>query len=267
MEKLALVTGASRGLGREIAKILAQQGHHVIGAARSVGPLQELAKETKGSYFSFDGYDLNSVRELANHTFEKSKEYLDLKIIIAADNHEDATVGEGADKRYTTLEDFDDDFIRKSKLLAVEGPLEIYKFFKERTLNFNFFYISSQAAKEEFWDKGNGIYGPNKKAVEEALSNYLNATSIRFPFIDTDMADKLLHQLAYVEPFVHVGGKPGDTYEDLLKKPLKKKKDLFLPLNHVAKDTAAFTLGNKENFGVVSPGVWEYTKTVEDFKN
>ncbi len=43
MSKVAIVTGASRGIGREVSKKLAQDGHHTIAVARSKQPLQELA--------------------------------------------------------------------------------------------------------------------------------------------------------------------------------------------------------------------------------
>lgn len=43
MSKVAVVTGASRGIGREICKVLAAEGHHAIAVARSKKPLNELA--------------------------------------------------------------------------------------------------------------------------------------------------------------------------------------------------------------------------------
>lgn len=43
--KIALVTGASRGLGREAALGLAKEGAHVIAVARTVGALEELDDE------------------------------------------------------------------------------------------------------------------------------------------------------------------------------------------------------------------------------
>lgn len=45
--RLALITGASRGIGRETAKAFAKAGAHVIAVARTVGALEELDDEIK----------------------------------------------------------------------------------------------------------------------------------------------------------------------------------------------------------------------------
>ncbi len=46
-DRLALVTGASRGIGRAVALALAQQGAHVVITARTVGALEELDDEIR----------------------------------------------------------------------------------------------------------------------------------------------------------------------------------------------------------------------------
>jgi NAD(P)-dependent dehydrogenase (short-subunit alcohol dehydrogenase family) len=48
-DRLALVTGASRGIGRAVARALARDGAHVIVTARTVGGLEELDDEIRAA--------------------------------------------------------------------------------------------------------------------------------------------------------------------------------------------------------------------------
>jgi len=47
--RIALVTGASRGIGRAVALELAREGAHVIAVARTEGGLTELDDEIRKS--------------------------------------------------------------------------------------------------------------------------------------------------------------------------------------------------------------------------
>ncbi len=47
--KVALVTGAGSGIGRAVAKKLAQNGYHVVLTGRRRGPLEDVAKEIEDS--------------------------------------------------------------------------------------------------------------------------------------------------------------------------------------------------------------------------
>lgn len=50
MNKTVLITGASRGIGRELARICAQKGHDLVLVARTKTDLEHLAKELETNY-------------------------------------------------------------------------------------------------------------------------------------------------------------------------------------------------------------------------
>jgi len=72
-DKVAIVTGASRGLGRAAAEALADQGAHVIAAARSLDELRELEKRSPGRITAVrcDMKDPPAVAALADHAIER----------------------------------------------------------------------------------------------------------------------------------------------------------------------------------------------------
>jgi NAD(P)-dependent dehydrogenase (short-subunit alcohol dehydrogenase family) len=76
--KIALVTGASRGLGRAIALHLAKQGAHIIATARTQGGLEELDDEIKAAGSSatlvpMDIKDYPAIDRLGAAIFERWK--------------------------------------------------------------------------------------------------------------------------------------------------------------------------------------------------
>jgi NAD(P)-dependent dehydrogenase (short-subunit alcohol dehydrogenase family) len=64
--KIALVTGASRGLGRALAKALARQGAHVVALARTKGAIEELDDEIRaeGGHASLLTLDLSAPSQI-----------------------------------------------------------------------------------------------------------------------------------------------------------------------------------------------------------
>ncbi len=86
--KIALVTGASRGLGRAIALHLAKQGAHIIATARTQGGLEELDDEIKAAgstatLVPMDIIDYTGIDRLGAAIFERWKK-LDILVGNAA---------------------------------------------------------------------------------------------------------------------------------------------------------------------------------------
>ena len=71
--KVALVLGASKGIGRGIARSLAREGARVALSARSIGPLEALAKElgAGAAPFAADTDDLDAMKRLADQVHEQ----------------------------------------------------------------------------------------------------------------------------------------------------------------------------------------------------
>lgn len=80
---LALVTGASKGLGREIALGLAHAGHQVIAVARDLSALNSLAKEHPTAIFPYpcDVSNYSAVEELGAKVH---KEHGEVQILVNA---------------------------------------------------------------------------------------------------------------------------------------------------------------------------------------
>src|SRR3954467_11625513 len=82
--RIALVTGASRGIGRAAALALAEAGAHVVALARTVGGLEELddAIQAKGGTASLVPLDLKDADGLDNLGAQLFERYGRLDILI-----------------------------------------------------------------------------------------------------------------------------------------------------------------------------------------
>jgi len=68
-----VITGASRGIGFELAKLFADGGHQVLALSRNEGPIQRLGHKNI-SYFPFDvtsQADLEKLREFLESSWQK----------------------------------------------------------------------------------------------------------------------------------------------------------------------------------------------------
>ena len=71
-KKVALITGGSRGIGKAIAKLFAEQGAEVIITSKNQKKLQQTSKGIKNSFFvAGDVRNDNDVKNVINRTIKK----------------------------------------------------------------------------------------------------------------------------------------------------------------------------------------------------
>jgi NAD(P)-dependent dehydrogenase (short-subunit alcohol dehydrogenase family) len=80
---LALVTGASKGLGREIALGLAHAGYKVIAVARSAAALDSLAKENPEAIFPYE-CDVSEFKAVESLAHQVKSNHGDVQILVNA---------------------------------------------------------------------------------------------------------------------------------------------------------------------------------------
>jgi NAD(P)-dependent dehydrogenase (short-subunit alcohol dehydrogenase family) len=81
MSKVAVVTGASRGIGFEIAQLLAEQEHQVVAVARSVDPLNKL-ENTNPDHITAVPTDLTEQGDVTRLTHQVRDKFGNVDILI-----------------------------------------------------------------------------------------------------------------------------------------------------------------------------------------
>ena len=102
--QVALITGANRGIGRAIALTLAQQGAHIIAAARNQQTLDQIVSEIKGHGGKADAFafDLTNEKSIEALVEKISAEFGCLDILV-----NNAGLTHSALLEETTTQDFD----------------------------------------------------------------------------------------------------------------------------------------------------------------
>jgi NAD(P)-dependent dehydrogenase (short-subunit alcohol dehydrogenase family) len=168
--KLALVTGASRGIGAATAEALAAAGAHVILVARTASALEEVEERIHGAGGSatiapLDLTDGESIGKLAVAVAERWDK-LDIVVLNAAMLGSLSPVQDIDPKEYSRLLSLN--LLANQALIAAFDPL------LKRADRADVLALTSSVGREPraFW----GAYGSSKAALETLLEAYADET-------------------------------------------------------------------------------------------
>lgn len=180
--QVALVTGASRGIGEAIAEALAARGAHVVITARTAGGLEELedrihAAGGSATIAPLDLTDGDSIARLASAMAERWQK-LDMLVLNAAMLGTLTPVGAIDGKEFNKLLTLN--LIAQQALIANFDPL------LRRAANGRVLALSSSVAREPraYW----GAYAATKAALETLITSYgaemRNISTVRTAILD-----------------------------------------------------------------------------------
>lgn len=219
--KTAIITGASRGIGKSVATLFAENGADLILISRNEERLKELQQELTSNfnvevtYFSADVTDENRLKEVFLE-IKKSKKVVDI-VVNNAGIMEDAV-----------LQMVKPDLIQKTYATNVFALIDISKRASKlmlRNRKGSIINLTSIIGVEG--NLGQTIYGSSKSAVigfTKSLSKELASLNIRVNgvapgFIDTDMTrgmDEKFYERNLASIAMGRLGKPEDVAKTIL---------------------------------------------------
>jgi NAD(P)-dependent dehydrogenase (short-subunit alcohol dehydrogenase family) len=193
--KLALVTGASRGIGAATAEAVAAAGAHVILVARTASALEEVEErihDTGGSatIAPLDLTEGESIGKLAGAVAERWQK-LDILVLNAAMLGSLSPVQDIDPKEYSRLLSIN--LLANQALIAAFDPL------LKRADKADIVALTSSVGMEPraFW----GAYGSSKAALETLLGAYADETEytgrIRVHIVDPGATRTRMRALAF----------------------------------------------------------------------
>ena len=193
--KLALVTGASRGIGAATAEALAAAGAHVILTARGAAALEQVEERIHGAGGSatiapMDLNDSDNIHKLAQAVAERWGS-LDILILNAA------MLGSLSPVEHLDAKELERVF--KLNVLANQALIAAFDPLLRRAGKADVIGITSSVGEEPraFW----GGYGASKAAFETLLGAYADETAyagkLRIQIVDPGATRTRMRQLAF----------------------------------------------------------------------
>ena len=190
--KVSIVTGASKGIGKAIAKIFAQAGTHVVCVSRTKDDLNILKKEILNdggsvSIYSCDVSNFDEVKGLIRNTVE---EFSKIDIIVNnAGITRDGLIMRMSDEDWNTVIDIN----LKGTFNAIKAvSRQMMKQRSGRIINISSVVgLKGNAGQANYAASKAGIIGLTKSSSKELASRGITVNCIAPGYIAKDMTDQL----------------------------------------------------------------------------
>lgn len=215
-DKTAMITGASKGIGRAVAEVFAQNGCNLILLSRNLDKLSEIKQSLENNYhvkvsvFQMDIRNIESIKEVIN-VIKKDKASLDI-LVNNAGIMSDAVLQ--VIKPDMVNDIFATNVFGTFYLTQMSLPL----FLKKRQGS----VINISSIIGTHGNIGQSVYGSSKSAIigftksisKELAPLHIRVNAIAPGFIDTDMI-RNVDERFYKKNLESIGmkriGKPGDV--------------------------------------------------------
>ncbi len=195
-QRIALVTGASRGIGAEVAKVLAQQGRHVVCAARTAEKLDEVKQTINqaGGSASTVTCDISDGQQITDMIEQIAKDHGRLDILVN-------NAGLTRDNLLMRMsdEEFDEVILTNLRSVFVACRAAMRPMMRSkwgRVINLSSVSgIVGNAGQSNYAAAKAGIVGFTKSLAKEMASKGITANAVAPGFIQTDMTDGLPQQV------------------------------------------------------------------------
>jgi short-subunit dehydrogenase len=193
-DRAALVTGASRGIGRALAELLAESGHGLTISARKPDTLEQTARElrAKGYEVEFLAANMADEEALRELVAVHREHYGRLDVLV---NNAGVGIGAQAEEQRTKFVDLQLDVNLRAIVLMYRECLDMLRAAGAEHKNALVVNLASIAGKSpQPWLS---VYSATKAAVlsyTQAMNKELNAEGIKSVafapgFVNTDMTD------------------------------------------------------------------------------
>ncbi len=195
-DKIALVTGASRGIGQSISMILAQNGAHVVCVSRNINDVQSVVDKITHQKFnasaaSCDISDSNNVTELVKDIIEKHG-----RIDILINN-----AGITRDNLLMRMSENDWNEVVNVNLKAAFTAIKaasrsMIKQRSGRIINISSVVgLMGNAGQANYAASKAGLIGLTKSVAREFASRGITANCIAPGYVETEMTNKLTDEV------------------------------------------------------------------------